>query len=93
MQEIVICKRCGSVGDYHIEIKSNNHCAYCNSCGGYIKNIPHAEPKMYFGKYSGIKIKDISDADYLKWVLSLNKVSGHIEKAIQEKIHQLKNPS
>jgi len=93
MEDQVICKRCGTADNYHIEIKANNHCAYCNGCGGFIKNIPHVEPRMYFGRYNGMKIEDIDDTPYLKWVLAKTDVSGHIREAIELKISVTKTPS
>lgn len=89
-KEIIVCKRCGTSDDYHIEVKSNNHCAYCNGCGMFLKNIPYTEPALYFGKYKGMKISDIHDKPYLEWLMANVQLKGHIKEAVIEQINAIK---
>ena len=67
----IICKKCGSINNFRTEKKSNNLVAYCLDCGAYIKNIPYAPPRMYFGKYKGVLISDFNTPqmiNYLHWL-------------------------
>lgn len=84
----VIC-RCGSVDNYRTEKKSNNLVAYCNVCDAYIKNIPHADPTLYVGKYKGTPIKDIDDLSYLEWAIKTLTLSNPQKEAIQSTISRL----
>lgn len=79
----LFCKKCGQNCNVFIEVKSNNHCAYCSQCGGFIQNVPYDEPRMYFGRYKDMKIEDIDDKPYLQWVLDNTDVSGRIREAIE----------
>lgn len=90
MKDVIICKSCGTVNDYRTEKKSNNLVAYCKSCGAYIKNIPYAEPALYFGKYKNTKIKDMTtpqQVNYLHWLKQSEvwfKLSNNIRQAIDK---------
>ena len=84
------CLKCGSVDNYRVEVKSVHHVAYCNSCDSFIKNIPYDLPKLYVGKYKGVPINQIMDADYLKWAnLNMNSLNERQRKAIDEQIQIL----
>lgn len=85
----VICKKCNSVNDYTTQLKANNNVAYCNQCGSYIKNIPHAEPTFYVGKYKDRKISEIDDLNYLQWAHKEMKLSSNIREAVQKQIDKL----
>ena len=70
--ENVICNKCGLINDYRIEIKANNHTAWCNGCGSYIKNIGYSKPALFFGKYAGREIESMTTKDelqYLQWLI------------------------
>jgi uncharacterized protein (DUF3820 family) len=87
---MIVCKKCGSVDNYRTELKSNQMCAYCNDCGTYIKNIPYSQPKLHFGKYAGIYISDITDLQYLNWVVNnLTKINQRTLDAIVKRITEL----
>lgn len=91
----IICKNCGSIDDFKIVEKSNQHTAYCNSCGKYIKNIPQNKTehlKMYFGKFKDQLISEIKDESYLEWVLRTNETLNHkYRTAIQDRINEIQN--
>lgn len=87
----IVCKRCGTVNNYTVEIKSNNHCAYCNQCGGFIKNLPYAEPSFYFGRYKNIKVSDVDDVPYLQWFIdNIKDIKDTFREAIQDQINSTK---
>ena len=85
----IICKKCGSVNDYKTELKNSQNVAHCNGCGKFIKNIPYQKPKMYFGKYKDKFISDITDINYLDWVLRQNIVKGNNKQAIIDQLFKL----
>ena len=89
--EDVICTKCGLVNDYVVQLKANNQVAYCNGCGAYIKNIPHAEPTFYVGKYKLKPVSQIEDMGYLKWALKEMKLSHHMRSAIEKRISEFEN--
>ena len=85
--EDIICTNCGNINDYRVEEKANNHVAFCNGCGKFIKNIPHSEkpPQFYFGKYKGKLISDFStpeELQYLDWALNNINMSVSLAKAV-----------
>jgi hypothetical protein len=89
--EDIVCKHCGLINDYRTERKANNHCAYCNGCGEFIKNIPYAEPALYVGKYKGKPISEIEDIGYLKWALKELGLTRPVREAIEKRIEQFEN--
>lgn len=89
VQEDIVCQHCGSVNDYSTTMKSNQKVANCNSCGKYIKNIPYRLPRLYFGKYKNQFVTDITDTDYLKWVLANVRLTGHLKTAIESQVFKL----
>lgn len=73
-------------------MKSSQLTAWCAICGGYIKNIPYAEPSLHFGKYARTKIVNISDAPYLEWLLENHEdLKKNIREAIKVQIDKLNN--
>ncbi len=89
--EEIICPSCGPTTDYRTEQKSTQLTAYCNKCGGYIKNIPQGEPAFYVGKYKGVKVSEIEDMGYLKWALKEMKMSVNMRSAIEKQISRFEN--
>lgn len=85
----VVCRDCGTINDYRTEFKSGQQCAFCNSCGTYIKNIAYKPPMFYFGKYKGTEISTCSDLGYLQWFLSETKPKANIRKAVEFQIKKL----
>lgn len=83
----LICPRCQS-SNYTTELKANNLVATCEN-GHFIKNLPYSEPALYIGKYKGKKITEITDVDYLKWVLQNIRQSQYIRDAIQKQIDRM----
>lgn len=94
MQDI-ICNNCGSINDYNIVVKSTQNTAYCNSCHKYIKNIPQEQTehlRMYFGKYKDKLITEITDEQYLDWVLRTNtNLKDKYINAIRNRIIKIQN--
>jgi hypothetical protein len=95
MEQDIVCKECGNVNDYRTEMKANNKVAYCNGCGNFIKNIPYeTEPKMYFGKYKGQLLRDITDREYLHWLLyKCENVKPKQRSDIERRHNELKEKS
>lgn len=90
--ENITCQKCYTLNDYRVEVKANNHVAYCNQCGAFIKNIPHADPVMYVGKYKDKKISEIEDLGYLIWAKkNMVTVGKNIRDAIQKQIDKLEH--
>lgn len=91
--EGIVCKRCGCIDDYIVEVKAHNHVATCSGCGAFIKNIPYEEPRFYFGKYKGTEIAKCNDKGYLEWVIKNTKQKGRTLKAIENRLSALIKPS
>lgn len=88
--EDIICKQCGSINDYKVERKAHNDVATCNGCGAFIKNIPYAEPALYFGKFKGKPIKDFVTPDeirYLYWVRNNPDIWTKLTVRVQQAIN------
>ena len=78
--EDIVCKNCGTVDDYTLEMKSNQNVATCNGCGKFIKNVAYNPPALYFGKYSGKAIKDYftpDEVNYLHWIRNNPDIWDH----------------
>jgi len=89
--EDVICNSCGLINDYTTQMKSGQNVATC-SCGKFIKNIPYAEPTLYFGKYAQKKISEINDKNYLEWALiNVVQLKAKQKEAIKKQIDKLNN--
>lgn len=88
----IVCKNCGSVDDYRIEKKSNQQCAYCNGCDKFIKNIPYrSQTIIYFGKYKGTDINEITDVPYMQWMYdNVSKLNEAQKQALNNRINLLK---
>lgn len=88
--EQIVCQQCGSVGDYRTELKANQLTAWCNSCGGFLKNIAQNKPKFYIGKYKGEFIHDVTDLQYLRWFKeNIKKQPAAMRKALTDRISEL----
>ncbi len=89
----VICKKCGSVNDYRIEKRAKNNCAFCNGCDHFIKNIPYkSQTILYFGKYKGMDILEMTDIPYMKWLYeNASSLKEHQKKALNDRMDFLKN--
>lgn len=87
--EDIVCKKCGLVNEYKVIDKNGQKTAWCNGCDAWIKNIPHAEPMMYFGKYKGAKIFEVTDRQYLQWCLEKGLFKGNIKDAVEKRISEL----
>lgn len=90
MKEIV-CRSCGVVNNYTTELRNNQKVATCNECGSFIKNIPYAVQKFYFGKYKGTPISECDDLSYLNWFVENTKPTPNLKKSCLERIETLKN--
>jgi hypothetical protein len=74
--ELLKCPQCGvegrpwldkmplEGGGFHLK-------ASCRECKAYIKMLPHAEPKMPFGKHKGLTVNELisESRDYAEWIL------------------------
>lgn len=87
----IVCQSCGLINDYAVHEKANNHCAFCNGCGRFIKNIPYKEPSFYVGKYKGRPINTIDDVSYLEWAQRTMKLSAQLRDAINYQLDYLQN--
>ena len=88
----IICVKCGVINDYKTIIKSNQKTAWCNSCGSYIKNIPHNSTiKLYFGKYKNREIRQMTseeEVNYLNWLLqSTVNISARLKNEIKDHLN------
>jgi hypothetical protein len=86
----IICNHCGTEEKYRTEKKANNLVAYCLECGRFIKNIPYSEPGLYFGKYSGTKIKDFNTPEhinYLHWLRNTPELWAKQNERVQQAIN------
>lgn len=86
--ENLSCPKCNSK-NYKTEKKSIHLVASCIDCGSYIKNIPIDKPKLYFGRYKGIAIDDITDLPYLEWVIKNVKQTERMRGAVSNRISEL----
>jgi hypothetical protein len=60
------------------EVRSHYQ-AICSKCDSYIKNLPQLhKPKtlIYFGKYKSLHTYQVNDVQYLKWMLTTDKVQS-----------------
>lgn len=90
----VECARCNSVNDFSTEKQAfqngTTHIkATCNKCGKFIKWLPQSEEKTYlpFGKYRGQHTYQVTDIDYLKWLLNIitdDRLKSGVQKRIKE---------
>lgn len=88
MQKEIVCKACGNIDDYKIVVKSNNHMAFCNGCGKFIKNVSYESPKFYFGKMKGKLVSEVTDKNYLQWFLTTSP-SESMREAIEKRITEI----
>lgn len=88
MSKEVTCKNCGNIDDYSITVKANNHMAFCNGCGKFIKNIAYNSPKFYVGKFKGKLVSEVTDKSYLQWFLTTNPAEA-MREAIGKRITEL----
>jgi len=85
-----VCQQCGCVDDFYTVQKSNQLTAWCNGCGGFIKNMPQGKPRFFIGKYKGQFIHEVTDLGYLKWFKdSIKKQSEGQRKALTDRISEL----
>mgnify|MGYP003525310854 FL=1 len=95
----IICKKCGLIHRLgETKIKKNylsnggyHEKAYCENCGTFLKNLPHAKPaKLYFGKYKGGFINVIAkkDSSYLQWLIK-QEIKISLKNSIIEALEAL----
>lgn len=90
MSNPITCKRCGAVDNYRVEQKGPHQTAICNACNKYIKHLPKdTEPRIYFGKYHGQLISEITDVEYLQWVWDNVPLSVKLLDAIDQQIQSI----
>ncbi len=90
--EKLTCGHCGNVDEPILAPAGKQIGAYCSKCNDWIKWIPQGKPKIYFGKYKGIFVHEITDAPYLKWYLeSVKKIPATLKKAIKDRISEIEN--
>lgn len=85
----IVCRSCGSINDYKVEEKGNHHCAYCNGCGEFIKNIGHQPDIFHFGKFKGKLVSEVDDRQWLEWAVETVKMSPKLRTAVKAKIEKL----
>jgi len=92
IMEEIICKNCGLINDYTSKQNGPHIEARCNGCGKHIKFLPQStEPVIYFGKYSQSRICDITDLNYLEWLISkCTTLKPKLKEAAKKQIDKLK---
>lgn len=90
------CAQCGSNSYSAREVEFKNiskHIeAKCDDCGAHIKYLPSGEPTFYFGKYKGMKVKEVHDIGYLTWCIeSCTSIKGAMKNSIAERIQELRD--
>jgi len=85
-----VCKNCGN-NTYFTELKNGQNVASCEKCNTFYKNLPNeSEAVLYFGKYKGSIISQMStkeEINYLNWLLTSEiKLSSKIKTAVQKKL-------
>lgn len=91
----VICQRCQTINEFHVEQSGPHLKAICNNCNQYIKFLPQEKepPKFYFGKHVGKYIHEIEDLPYLKWAVTNMTLKQPIRGAIQKRIDSFEHLS
>ena len=89
----IICQHCGTIDEYHTEMKSNQQTAWCDNCGRFIKNIPYSKKFcLYFGKYKEVSLDEFTEPEhisYLNWVFKTKDIWDRLKPPIQEKIKSI----
>ena len=91
MSEIVLkCTHCGSEEIEYTQ-QSIHRKATCKKCNKFIKFVSQSEPFIYFGKFSGCRVSEIDDKDYLVWLIEKSniKISNKLFENIKQRISQL----
>lgn len=94
------CTKCGLLFDEingkieHVTASNGVKHIRCNcpDCGKYVKFMPQSkEIKLYFGKYKGMKVKEIAmiDRSYLEWLLTTDKGDTKLGRDIKEELNSL----
>ena len=63
------CK-CGSVNDFIAKPNGPHVSAYCNKCGQYIQHIQQPNFLIWFGKFKGLRLHEMTSkeqTDWLRW--------------------------
>lgn len=91
--EEIICKKCGLINDYRTKPNAMHTEAICNGCNRHIKFISKGEEAtLYFGKYAKHKVKNITDKNYLEWVLeNVTHLKTQVREEIKIQIDNLNN--
>ena len=89
--EEVICQRCATINDYFTEPSGPHLKAVCNNCNTYIKFLPQQKemPKLYFGKYVGTFVHEMTDLNYLKWLATSTSIKQTLKDAVNLRISKL----
>lgn len=91
--EEIICTKCGLINDYRTEPAGPHTKAICNGCNRYIKFITKENKIqiLYFGKYSQTAVKDVSDLNYLEWLIKNHtSLKPNLKEAIENQIVKLR---
>lgn len=90
------CAQCGSHNYSASEVEFANGSkhvqAKCDDCGSHIRYLPSGEPMFHFGKYKGLRVKEVHDISYLTWCIeSCTSIKGRLKKAIKDRIQELRD--
>jgi hypothetical protein len=92
MNEEIVCKRCGLMNDYRVEVSGPHQKAICNGCDQYIKFLPQIKGEfadhsiMWFGKHKNKMLGDIP-TDYFRWCLeNLSHINHKLERYMKNRI-------
>lgn len=65
--------------------------ADCPICKRYIKFIPLTRKEdwvMPFGKYKGVKLAEVTDFEYLEWLLQKVEMGKRMRTLIEERVNE-----
>lgn len=100
---MLICRNCGKTydllsalikkeflfnGGFHLK-------AYCPECNTFIKNLPHATPRvLHFGKYKNKPIAVVAKENpaYLRWLCNQN-IKENLKQSILTELERSENES
>lgn len=90
MEIIEKCPHCGSNEIEYIQ-QDVHRKATCKTCGKFIKFVAQFPPTLWFGKYNGTPIAEITDKQYLTWLIEKSsiKINSKIIEAILIRLQQL----
>lgn len=89
---ILTCRSCNHTGnDYSQQLQGKHLGAYCGKCKKWIQWLPQEEPKIHFGKYKDSFVRDVTDLEYLKWIVDKVHLSKRYMDSVKYRISELES--